>query len=188
MIKRKSDIQESTHPETTFVLLVELFQLADFQTKRAILNHPNVLPTNEDGTLNASLLAELAQEFPEEVARHPLFVLHALVEPDEEMEGVVREVVQRTADVGLIEQVLRSWGPDSWGVRRSVAKNPTTPLNVLRTLGNEVTESDWYVRKAVTSNPNTPPDVLRTMGNPKTESNWEVRDAAQKALEARGLP
>jgi len=104
------------------------------------------------------------------------------------MGDVVVEVVQRTADVGLIEQVLRSWGPDSWGVRRSVAKNPTTPLNVLRTLGNEVTESDWYVRKAVTSNPNTPPDVLRTMGNPKTESNWEVRDAAQKALEARGLP
>jgi len=181
-------VAKARDPSTTFERLEVLVEHSEEDVRRAVLDNPHVCHTDEDGTLDTSLLETLAKSFPEEVAAHPAFVLHALVEPYEAMKGVVREVVRRTADAGLIDHVLRTWGPDDWRVRQAVAWNPNTPLDTLRLLGNEVTESDWYVRKAVARNPNTPPDVLRTMGNPKTESNWEVRDAAQKALEARGLP
>jgi len=96
-------------------------------------------------------------------------------------------VVRRTADVGVIETLLRSWGPDSWRVRQAVARNPTTPLDLLRLLGNEATESEWRVRAAVAWNPNTPEDTLRLLGNPKTESDGSVLQVSKEALAARGL-
>jgi len=72
-------------------------------------------------------------------------------------------------------------------VRASVARNPNTPPDVLRTLGNEETESEWDVRYAVAENPSTPEDTLRLLGNPKTNSDGLVRQAAKRALAARGL-
>jgi len=212
----KALIKKAKDPKTSFKQLGKLQEHPEVEVRRALLDNPNVCPTNEDGKLTTDLLAALAQEFPEEVAVHPLFVLHALIEPDGEMLGVVVEVVGRTAEAGLIEQVLRSWGLDSWLVRRavawnpstpidllrllgnlatepegevrfSVAKNPTTPVDVLRTLGNEITESEWYVRDAVARNLNTSVDVLRTLGNEATESEGYVRATAKSALAARGL-
>ena len=168
-------VVEARDPSTPFQRLKELVKHPKVKVRRALLDNPNVCPTDEDGKINTNLLETLAREFPEEVAGHPLFVLHALIEPDEEMEGVVIEVVGRTADVGLIEPLLRTWGPDSWKVRVSVAKNPTTPLDVLRLLGNETTESKGYVREAVAMNPTTPLDTLRLLGNEATESSWNVR-------------
>ncbi len=170
-------IMEAQDPATPFERLEVLQKHSEVEVRRALLGNPNVCPTNEDGTLTTDLLWNLAQEFPEEVAAHPLFVLHALIEPDEEILGVVIEVVGRTADVGLIETLLRSWGPHSWEVRESVAWNPHTPEDMLRILGNEATESKWYVRQAVARNPNTPPEVLRLLGNEATESTWRVREA-----------
>jgi len=87
----------------------------------------------------------LAEALPEEVAGHPLFVLHALVEPDEAMKG---GVVGRTKEVGLFETLWRTWGSDHWYVRRAVVENPRTPEDTLRTLGNEATESEGSVREA----------------------------------------
>ena len=209
-------VTEVRDPATPFERLMALVEHSEVEVRRAVLDNPNVLPTNEYGTLNTDLLWNLAQEFPEEVAAHPLFVLHALVEPDDEMVGVVIKVVRRTADVGLIETLWRTWGPDHWRVRQAVARNPntppdvlrilgneitesdglvrltvasnpTTPEDTLRLLGNEVTESDEYVRRGVAENPNTPLNVLRTLGNETTESSGSVRQAAMKALAARGL-
>ncbi len=170
-------VQEARHPATPFERLEVLVKHPKVKVRRALLDNPNVCPTDEDGTLATGLLETLAHEFPEEVAAHPLFVLHALVEPAEEMEGVVIEVVGRTKDVGLIETLLRSWGPDLWWVRRAVARKPTTPPEVLRTLGNEATESVWEVREAVARNPSTPLDTLRLLGNKATEFSGGVRKA-----------
>jgi len=171
----KALIEEARDPTTSFHHLKSLQQHPEVEVRRALLDNPNLVPTQEDGTLNTSLLRALAREFPEEVAGHPLFVLHALVEPDYEMDVVVGEVVRRTADVGLIEQVFRTWGSDLGEVRYWVAMNPSTPVDLLRLLGNEATESEWSVRKAVTKNPSTPEDTLRALGNPKTESDGYVR-------------
>jgi len=168
-------IAEALDPNTPFGRLEELTEHPEINARRAVLDNPNLVPTQEDGTLNTSLLLALAREFPEEVAVHPAFVLHALVEPNQEMLGVVVEVVRRTADVGLIETLLRTWGPHSLYVRQAVARNPTTPEDTLRLLGNKKTESVGYVRKAVAANPNTPVDLLRLLGNSKTESEWQVR-------------
>jgi len=209
-------VQEARHPATPFERLKALVKHPEVEVRRALLDNPNVCPTDEDGTLDTSLLEALAEAFPEEVAEHPTFVLHALIEPDEAMEWVVEVVMERTKEVGLIETLFRTWGPHSWKVRVSVAKNPTTPEDALRLLGNETTESSWLVRRAVAQNPstpedalrllgnsktesvgdvrqavaenrNTPPDVLRSLGNKKTEDDADVREAAMKALAARGL-
>jgi len=168
-------IEEARDPATPFERLEALQKHPEVEVRRALLDNPNVCPTNEDGTLTTGLLWNLAQEFPEEVAGNPTFVLHALVEPAKAMEWVVIEVVRRTADVGLIEQVWRSWGPPHWRVRRAVAQNPHTPEDTLRLLGNEATEPDEDVREAVAMNPSTPQDTLRLLGNEETESEGDVR-------------
>ena len=103
------------------------------------------------------------------------------------MVWVVGEVVERTKDVGLIEHVFRKWGTSPWNVRNAVAMNPRTPVNLLRTLGNEATESEWSVREDVAKNPSTPVDTLRTLGNEQTEVDDDVREAAQEMLAKRGL-
>jgi len=168
-------VQEARHPATPFERLEELAEHPEVEVRRALLDNPNVCPTNEDGKLTTSLLVELAKSLPEEVAGHPLFVLHALIEPAEAMRWVVRDVVRRTADAGLIETLLRTWGPDDADVRQAVAKNPSTPEDTLRALGNPKTESEGYVRIEVASNPTTPEDTVRILGNQKTESVWYVR-------------
>ncbi len=57
-------------------------------------------------------------------------------------------MVGRTADVGLIEHVFRTWRLDDWRVRQAVAENRNTPEDTLRTLGNKKTESEGNVRQA----------------------------------------
>jgi len=173
----KALIKKAKDPKTSFKQLGKLQEHPKVEVRRALLDNPNVCPTDEEGTLTTSLLEKLACEFPEEVTGHPLFVLHALVEPDEAMRRVTIKVVGRTKEVGLIETLLRSWGPDDWYVRRAVAQNPNTPLDTLRLLGNEATEPDWEVREAVARNPSTPLDTLRILGNKATESWWNVRAA-----------
>ncbi len=168
-------VTETRNPSTPFERLEVLAEHPEVEVRRAVLDNPNVCPTDEDGTLDTSLLEKLAKSLPEEVAAHPLFVLHALVEPDDEMRWVVVEVVGRTKEVGLIETLWRTWGPDDWLVRQGVAVNPNTPLDVLRILGNEATESEGNVRQAVAENPSTPEDALRILGNETTESKGWVR-------------
>jgi len=180
-------VAEARDPNTPFGRLEVLAEHPEVEVRRALLDNPNVCPTDEDGKLTTGLLLALVREFPEEVAAHPLFVLHALIEPDDEMRWVVVEVVGRTTDVGLIETLWRTWGPPHWRVRQAVAENPNTPLDVLRLLGNEATESEWNVREAVAQNPSTPPDVLRALGNEETEDDWVVRRSAQEALAKRSL-
>ena len=74
-------IMEAQDPATPFERLEVLQKHPEVEVRRAVLDNPHVLPTDEDGTLDTSLLEALAREFPEEVAAHPLFVLHALIEP-----------------------------------------------------------------------------------------------------------
>jgi len=209
-------IAEARDPSTPFERLEALVKHPEVEVRRALLANPHLISRNNEGFIYTYLLTKLAREFPEEVAIHPMFVLHALVEPDEAMMDTVKHVVQRTSDVGLIGYLWRTWGPTSWWVRQGMALNPSTPPEVLLILGNRGTESDGYVRKAVASNPNTPEDTLRLLGNQKTESEWtvrvavasnphtpedtlqrmsnaqtepdeDVREAAMKALAARGL-
>jgi len=168
---------EARDPATPFQCLMALTKHPEVEVRHALLDNPNVLPTDEDGKLTTSLLEALAREFPEEVTVHPTFVLHALIEPAKEMGEVVVHVVGRTTDVGLIEHVFRTWRLDDWRVRRAMAQNPNTPPDTLRLLSNEATESNGYVRRAVARNPNTPVDTLRLLGNRGTESSWYVRQA-----------
>jgi len=209
-------VAEARNPATPFQRLMALTNHADKEVRLALFDNPNLLSTVDNGSLEPGLLEALVYEFPEEVVAYPPFVLHALVEPTWELKWVVVEVARWTEDVGLIETLLRTWGPDHWRVRKAVASNPNTPedvlcilgaqsnehydevrvsvaknhktpLNFLRILGNPKTESKGWVRQAVASNPNTPIDLLRDMNNPQIESTLSVRKAAKKALAARGL-
>lgn len=170
-------IAEARDPKTPFKRLNELVEHTEKEVRRAALDNPNICPTRECGGHNTYLLVDLAREFPEEMAAHPLFLLYGLIEPIDEMKEVIEEVVERTKDVGLIERVLSTWGKDLWTTRQSVASNANTPERILRMLGNETTESDWEVRQAVAKNLSTPGDVLRILGNPKTESDGRVRNS-----------
>ncbi len=168
-------IEEAKSPKTPQNCLLELQKHPEAEVRRALLDNPNVCPTDEDGSLDTDLLQRLARDFSEEVANHPAFVLHVLIEPNEEMDVVVEVVMERTKNVDLIEHVLRTWGPSHWGVRLAIAENPNTPVDTLRALGNQATEPQWHVRKAVASNPSTPIDVLCVLGNGHKESNWKIR-------------
>jgi len=141
-------VAEARNPATPFERLKALVKHPEIKVRRALLDNPNVCPTDEEGTLTTILLEKLAREFPEEVAGHPTFVLHALIEPAKEMGEVVVHVVGRTMDVGLIEHVFRTWRLDDWRVRQAVAENRNTPEDTLRTLGNKKTESEGNVRQA----------------------------------------
>ena len=53
-------------------------------------------------------------------------------------------------------------------VKSEVARNPNTPVELLRTLS---TDSDEIVRRMVASNPATPPDTLRQLAS---DNEWPV--------------
>jgi hypothetical protein len=56
-----------------------------------------------------------------------------------------------------------------WRVRWYVAKNPKTPVGVLRELSKD---EDGGVRRVVAENPNTPVDVLKELAK---DDYWRVR-------------
>lgn len=165
-------IAEAKDPNTSMARLWVLQQASEIEVRRAILDNPNLVYAH-DG-LHVNLLISLAKEFPEEVAEHPLFLLHALIEPNLDMTGVVAEIVSRTNDSELIRNLFSIYQGDD-ALRREFAKSPKTPLDVLRFLGNQTSELDWTVRVLVASNPNATEDILRVLGNPLTEPDWRVR-------------
>lgn len=168
-------VAEARDPKTPFERLQELVSDPEEQVRRAVLENTNLCPTDEDGTPYPELLAHLAGEFPEEVALHPAFALHALIEPNNAFEGVVTEMVERTNDAGLIARLWTTWGTSSSNMHLAFAGNPNTPKDILRTLGSPNVKSENYVRISVAKNPNTPEDTLRFLGNETTESNEDVR-------------
>ena len=58
--------------------------------------------------------------------------------------------------------------------RVSVARNPSTPVDVLAELANDI---NWYVRCFVAENPNTPVDVLSELAK---DSDYIVRRNAAR--------
>jgi len=198
-------IAEARDPSTSFGRLWILSEYPDKEVRRSVIDNFNLCPLDKHGVLETTLLSKLATEFPEEVANHPIFVLHALVEPNDDMVWVVKEIVQRVGDMYILELLWNNWRnstmwniresfgknpcssqemlrilsnyEDEWLVRRAVASNPKTSIDILRILGNEVFEKTWEVRRAVAENPNTPLDVLHVLGNHKTEQNMFVRIA-----------
>ncbi len=167
-------INHIKNPETDWSRLKELDGHPDVEVHRAMLENPNICPVQENGRLNTTLLMELAKKIPDEVAEHPVFILHALIEPDKDMDSVVAMILKRTSNVGLIDRLWSNWN-HSFSVRESVAGNQKTPVEILEVLGNEKTETDLDVRIAVAENPSTPEKVLRVLGNQSTESEPEVR-------------
>ncbi len=133
-------VAEASNPTTSFGRLVELQCYSKEEVRRSLLNNPNLCPIQKNGRINVYVMEKLVEDFPEEVAGHPAFVLHALIEPNQWMKVVVIEVVKRTVNVGLIEHVWRTWGPSEWGIRQAVAKNPSTPAEILRSLGKSQSE------------------------------------------------
>ena len=59
-----------------------------------------------------------------------------------------------------------------WGVRRSAAGNPNTPVEVLTELAKD---SEWGVRRSAAGNPNTPVEVLTELAK---DSDSDVRCSA----------
>ena len=78
-----SFLEEVRNPETSFERLKELVLHTDLEASRCLLEHPNLCPTNQNGEIKTYLLRELARKTPDEVAMHPVFVLHALIEPND---------------------------------------------------------------------------------------------------------
>ncbi|MCI7460907.1 MAG: HEAT repeat domain-containing protein, partial [Parabacteroides merdae] len=70
-------------------------------------------------------------------------------------------------------EMLTELAKDSnWGVRRSAAGNPNTPVEMLTELAKG---SDWGVRCSAAGNPNTPVEMLTELAK---DSNWGVRRSA----------
>lgn len=170
-------ISEARDPRTFLNRLWELFDHPEVEVRQALLQNPNLCTIMSDGTINTVLMAELAKEFPEEVAKHPLFMLQALIEPTTEMIFVAEEVLKNTSDVGLIQQLFKMYCAME-NMRIAVAKNKNTPVDILRCLGDKNTETSWRVRREIASNPSTPEDLLRALGNPENEPVDTVRREA----------
>lgn len=194
-------------PRTHWERLLTLAYCDEVEVRRALLDNPNLCPIQEDGKIKPDILVSLASEFPEEVSRLPLFVLHALVQPVDEMQLVVFEVISRTTDhelartlfslhgrywkiqyylakstrahTGLLHSLFDTYGSDHQ-IRSLLARNPKTPLSILRKLGNKLTEPSEIVREEVASNPSATEDILHTLGRMSTEPEYTVRRAVAK--------
>lgn len=174
-------IAEARNPETPMARLWASFNYSS-EVRHALLDNPNLCPVGRDGQLDALLFTWMAHDYPDEVSRHPAFVLHALIEPTHEMIRVIQEVASKTSDIGLIEHFFSSQWSSSVDVRVAVAKNPHTPESILQILASEVTERERSVREAVTENPRVPENLLRSMIKEKNESSWPVRHRAKVAI------
>lgn len=210
-----SAIKAAASPDTSVNRLLELSRQASKEVWLALLNNPNLCPIQANGGVYFFLLQSLSENIPEEVSRHPLFLLYSIIEPHRDIWVTVSNVIEKISDGELIRVLWKNY-EDSLLVRSGAASNPHAPKDLLqhmacrsnepdeyvrirvaknksaleetlRILGSESTESFWEVRLAVASNTSTPEDVLRSMCNEQTESDVDVRQAAQKALLERGL-
>lgn len=181
-------IDEARRSDTSWERLWELYYDERVAVRRALVENENLLYVNKDGFINTTLMEELSEQFPEEMAAHPLFVLLALIEPIQESVPVVIKVLERSRDQSMISRLFCTCGALSWTVREAAAMNPNTPTDLLRVLGNETTEPHWVVRQAVAGNPNTPQDLLVRLSQRQTESCMDVRNEAALHLENRGAP
>lgn len=178
------------------------------QERLSLLDRFDLCPINSDGHINTRILLLLAPIYPYQVANHPLFVLHTLVEPNDDFIDVICEIVPRTNDKELFQKIITNFGQQSnlvrqgfarhkeatadllrriwelpnneWQVRSSLASNPKTPREILSFLGNQDTEPDFEVRQNVAENPSTPEDVLIRLSSPDTEIMSDVRERVAK--------
>lgn len=183
--KLEAMIAEASHPGTNRKRLWKLFDQGNAQVRRSLLNNPNLCPIDEDDRLDTSLLITLAKEFPEEVAANPIFVLHALIEPNHDMDEVVFYVAKLIKDVAILDLLFRTHGTSCSPVRRAMARNTATPVEILRVLGNETTEPDDEIRILVAVNTNSTEDILLILKDIKTESSSTVRSVAENTYRAR---
>lgn len=168
-------LAEARSESTSLCRLEELlFTEFDEEICTALLENSNIFFVQEDERLHTLFFEQIALKYPDHVAEHPAFVLHVFIEPNDDMEAVVIHVLQNTENASLIDNLFRVWNNNEF-VRKNVASNWNTPLEILRVLGNKATESNRDVRHAVAQNRNTPEDVLRILGNQATEPNWKVR-------------
>lgn len=168
-------IAEARDPNTSRDRLWELLDLSNDDVRRALLDNPNVCPTNDDGTVNTIFLNRLAEVIPEDVEAHPVFHLHAFIEPVEEMTVVAATIASRTTNKELILQLVKTFAGQGTGFLRSVVLNPHAPEEVLEELAKDKREMFWEVRKNIAKNPGTPARVLWILGDPRVESESTVR-------------
>ncbi len=178
-------VTEARDPQTPMQRLWTIYDYQRGKFRPVLLDNPDLCPIGKNGKPQIALLKALAEEFHEEIAQHPTFVLNAIVEPIHDMEMVVLEVAQRTSDLGLIEQLLTNFWASSIDVRVAVAKNPNTPEVVLENMSTKEMESNPLVRQAVAKNPNVSERVLRKMIRKEIEPSWGVRHIAKTSLVSR---
>lgn len=163
-------------PETPSNRLLELLQHPEREVRRALLDNPRTYGSS----LGIDFTNTLIHEFGDEIMCSPLFVLHALVEPNEELVWIMRSVLERTNDVDLIERLFSTWGSSSEEIRCAAAKNPNTPHPILWTLGDKATEKKLKVRLNVAENKSTPPELLCILGTHLSEGDVAIRAGVAK--------
>lgn len=160
-----SSLEDASNPTCLWIRFYTLIEQKDPRLCQALLDNPGFIP-RKNGKYEVFLLSRLARHFPEEVAKHHVFLLLAIIDPVAEMWKVVVEIVERTTDWGLLETLWKIWGVGLDSVRVAIAKNKNLPVHFFQILGHRETEKSWVVRKEVALNPNCPEDILRTLCNP----------------------
>ncbi len=171
-------VTEARDPNTPRDRLWELFDQPQQsnELRRALLDNPNICPVEEDGSLNTILLGRLAEIIPNDVAQHPVFVLHAIVEPKDEMCVVAATVAAISTDGDTISHLVNNYGVET-GFLRDVVRNPHVPIRILREFAKDKRASHWEVRKNIANNSKTPADVLKILGDPRIEPEKSVRSS-----------
>jgi len=124
--------------------------------RRALLQNPALCPVDDQGNINIDLLYHLAEEFPNETAEAPAFVLHAFYGDPTPMIDVIKNILSYSKNPKLIGSILFNFAHLNKYIESRAASNRFTPQYILRDLSQ-------YNQALVASNPNSPPDVLRTL-------------------------
>lgn len=170
---KRTPLVEASDPETPFSRLFELSESEDVEVRRAIVDNPSIA-VKEDGVVTKRILLDLVMEFPDEIVRSPAFAIFGLELKDPAMVVVARTIAYHSKDPQVLEFFFQEFRED-FSLRKNIALNANSPLDILRILGNAKTESDRLVRRNAARNPNTPESVLRILGNVKTEPDDWVR-------------
>jgi len=170
-------VLKAQDPETPWQRLKAFAEHEDREMRRALLQNPALCPVDDHGMVNTYLLYHLVEEFSDEAAEAPAFVLHAFYGDPKPMIRVIRRMVDYMKDPERVRSMFSLFGHLDEGIRLSAADNQVTPPEILHDLAEE-----WP--RTVAYNRNTPPDVLRELMNHHLQ--W-VRDGAKKNLSSRGL-
>jgi len=132
-------------------------------------------------------LAKLAEDEKEEIRKEAASNLSAPPElkikllEDPKTQWWTAAYIAKTLQAGHPDALLKASNSKDGNIRKGVAQNPVTPIEILAKLA---IDKDEYVRAAVAQNPSTPLEILKKLAKDKHEI---ISRETKKIIIARGL-